>query len=893
MKRILGLILLVVAMVGTGVYFYFAKGIEARDVPLEVIATENAMALPGTMAVASLDVKYIRRISKTLYGSSDPMPLITEGDENLLNALRKQGHNIFEQTDYALLAAGANKDDMFFGGILLGKDYPVDAIIKTLKDKYLVRTDKRTGSFLIKKESIETCKMSEEVAVYIEPHAILISTPKDMHQILSRLKTNAASEVNLTAWRDFRKNKISAIGVIAPKEIEKSVNNGMAKMMLKGFEDKKNVDSAFLGALVNLTSPQGLKLVAEISTKDHALLNKAEKGFYELKENFKDSLKKDFPTLSGLQRYSSVHVEDNKLKAKFIADKDFISDVKKIPEEFMRMMFSGFAVKSGTSANLAENVDRILEPNKIMKFKENANFTNLRNYEDKYAETPTLVQGPFSINISSIGISPDSDKAIELKLEVKSGPLVNIPAISTHFSEGGSFAEFNINRVEGADGHNLLKNERCGRNRNSKTAMLHANASNKHVDGKVIPYQYVIGDKKIRLNEGASLYDISAIKGTIKLSLATKVKTKTFKKPFDNQIFETENVRMFFKDGGSDKITYQITGKPYYILDVRPLNAKGQYLVTSGFTRMGENVSIDVIGTVSSVEIVYAEEMESKDYPFVIRDVLPKFNGKNEFYKPHNSVLLSKNQFIKQVSVPFEKPDNLCIEQTKTKAGEFLVCANKFDYTMQNLGSWFKLYAPSSDALLASIKNTTVTLNSMVDDKGYSHDLNIKQRFKFKEQFDNKKLIVSGSLRMGTDNKELADLKVKQVSGVIQVRLPKNLTPIVLNAQKFGETRAGENGFKVKLVSLENKSLTIEFEGDISNIADVRAKDINGEYLALQQLDIKEKSTFGLTLKQRKALEGNAKKWSIYLYPYGTPETIEIYYSSEFEEVDYPFNLKF
>lgn len=73
MKRVLiTLLVLIVAITAGGAYFIYLKVLTPGDVPAKVVNAEEVIATSGTIAIASVDMSYVREIDKALSSLKDP-----------------------------------------------------------------------------------------------------------------------------------------------------------------------------------------------------------------------------------------------------------------------------------------------------------------------------------------------------------------------------------------------------------------------------------------------------------------------------------------------------------------------------------------------------------------------------------------------------------------------------------------------------------------------------------------------------------------------------------------------------------------------------------------------------------------------------------------------------
>ena len=184
---------------------------------------EEAVATSGTIAIASVDMTYIRRIEDLFKQIKDPSPLVaptsteSETDKTLIDKLNDRGVNLFSNTDYGLAAINVAEKKPAYTVVLFGR-YSRENLKRAIDQDYVI--DESTANYwLISKnaeqeEKIDPCAVKtavksepEQQALHIENGRIILSSPELMPVLLKRFASNARAEISLTKWRIFRKEK--------------------------------------------------------------------------------------------------------------------------------------------------------------------------------------------------------------------------------------------------------------------------------------------------------------------------------------------------------------------------------------------------------------------------------------------------------------------------------------------------------------------------------------------------------------------------------------------------------------------------------------------------------------------------------------------------------------
>jgi len=143
MKRILITLLVLIVILAGGAYFLLLKAITPGDVSAKVMDAEEAIATSGTIAIASVDMSFVRRIDEMFNSGKDPSPLSapksaeSKTEKTLLEKLKKQGVNLTSQTDYALATINVSQEKPAYTFVLIGR-FSRDKLKPALRQNYLV-----------------------------------------------------------------------------------------------------------------------------------------------------------------------------------------------------------------------------------------------------------------------------------------------------------------------------------------------------------------------------------------------------------------------------------------------------------------------------------------------------------------------------------------------------------------------------------------------------------------------------------------------------------------------------------------------------------------------------------------------------------------------------------
>jgi hypothetical protein len=374
---------------------------------------EEAIATSGTIALASVDMSYIRRIDEMFNSDKDPLPLSSpkqvepEPTKTLLEKLNKQGINLISETDYALATINISQGKPAYTFVLFGR-FSRDKLKQAIRQHYLV--DESVSDYLLIEKLPEQAKKDDpcakpstrklapiKQALHIQNGRILLSSPELMPILLKCFAEKARAGVSLEKWRQFRNEKAIAGALMSPKEEKKG-----AVDLLLGALSNQPLKDVYAGAVVSLLPTPGFTFLIDAHS------NKAEWP-HEIKTKYDAWIKeavddlKEMPTLTSLIQTLSVQADGNVLRFKTIANRKTLENVEKIPGEFLQMAFPGiFDVdKKGRPAD----AEQIVKDSEVEKYTQHFNFSFVQPFDDKNVfHKPDYLTGPFAVRLKKIGL---------------------------------------------------------------------------------------------------------------------------------------------------------------------------------------------------------------------------------------------------------------------------------------------------------------------------------------------------------------------------------------------------------------------------------------------------------------------------------------------------------
>ena len=918
MKRILIILLVLIALLASGAYFLLTKVLVPDAVPEKVMNAEEAVATSGTIAIASLDMKFVRRVDKIFNANKDPAPLVKPKPvKSLLDKLNKQGVNLYTQTDYALATINIGQAKPAYTVVLFGRFSP-NKIKTVIQQSYLVE-EGVDGVWLItkvveEKKNNDPCAVpasssknstAMQQALHVQNDRIILSGPELMPVLLKRFSEKARAGVSLTKWRQFRKDKAAAGAMMSPKEAKKGATD-LPSALLLGAISNQPLNEIYAGAVVSmLPSPGFTFLIDAHSSKSGWPLEVKTKYDTWLSETVSEL--KDMPILASLFQTLKVQVDGNILHFSTVANKTTLDNLEKVPGEFLKMLLSG-AFDGAEDAGPA-SAEQVVKDSEIEKYAPRFDFSSVQPFEEKGVfYKPDYVVGPFGVRLKRIGLLATDDSIIELKVNVEGKGFENLSGESMRKSDESPVANLLVTAVEDKDGNNLLREELCGKTRNLVASSLAVSRDKEYIDGKLISKSLKIsGDKSVRLKQLVLLSQVAKIKGKIVIRAATQTSVKTLKRPFAKKTIETSKVRMYLKKSNLSTVKYNLSGDMSRILAVRAKNSKGQYLAGDSSSVSSyegiKTVSKRFKGKVASIEVVVAEQMKSADYPFEINQIAPRYGNKGNG-KKIEMMITSKSRFLRKHAKI--KYNGVCKDKQKVRVGTFMICLNKFgDRQGRETGGEFDVIAPYDEALQNDLSAAVLSIDTVTTDSGkeiaFAKNEKVGFVYKFDTHYNDKKKdweilnrrLHGANVNIFSDKEELKNKKISTVKGTLTIRLPKHSTYIELAANELGVSKKTKDGLTANISAFEDWSTYIDLQGSVDKVMRLMPLAKDGTILNTDNDRIYEQQylTWGMSKEDKEKIKALPKKWQGMITVYGKPEKIRIFYANEFEIIKHKFQF--
>ncbi len=244
------------------------------------------------------------------------------------------------------------------------------------------------------------------------------------------------------------------------------------------------------------------------------------------------------------------------------------------------------------------------------------------------------IAGPFGLRLERTSRAGPDDP-LELTLRAL-GPLIpNLPPDAA--------ARFSVERILNKDGQALLREERCGRDRNTLPARLRREGILERTEA----------EKKLRLRPGTHLADVERIEGHLEFDLPERTQTLSARELRAGQTLELPGGSLELTSVTATSFSYRVLGQPH-LVQIRGLNADRAPLASVeaweadlpfGEGRLGAR---RYAGALATLEVIVALETRHASYPLTLASARPGTDGASLDVESSEFIHYSAEQYQKE-----------------------------------------------------------------------------------------------------------------------------------------------------------------------------------------------------------------------------------------------------
>ncbi|PCJ44889.1 MAG: hypothetical protein COA99_06475, partial [Moraxellaceae bacterium] len=628
--RVFIAIVLVICLGLVSLFFTNQPQIPPKQERPEVVAIEAALSDGQLLAIANIDVGYIREITEAVYGKLNVSMFPVLSENGLMGQLLSVDKDMAEVSNISVGIKRSSDEApasilLVFTGV-----FGVDQIYNQLNLNYEVDKDDSQWVTITEKVvpdedgCLDEQKLRNVKKEYLFVSDTLILLSEDMSQgqvFLERYRKKAPETQSLEAWREYRKGAVAAFNLGNPFQASAAIP-GMTGYILKS-ETKKNPEITGVSAKVAVDIRSiSLSLNARLDSDNHNwIATTIEKSNLKL-ENAKDDVELVSPTFRDLVTTVTVNTD----RKGVVYDAEIGIEMLERLNDILSEAFS-YAM-GGNNKQRKPEAERI--ENNPVDYALNKHFEKLPDAKDSpFLESPLLKNGPFIIDVDYL--KKNENGQFEMRVLGK----VSLPNIETKDgSKPSGRMKLHVKSVLDKNGKELLKNERCDSNKSHFGDRNH----------KATVSEYYSGDdisswKTVRLEEGAIPSEVDRLIGEI--SFNSPIKVHKFKVPLKvGSEIDHLGMRFYLSKVGSQQVGYQLSGNTSRLLEVRALNADGKVLSKSW--RFGDADGSKVVqgykGDVKSLELYLVEQTKELKLPFEVNHIFS-----HQTVKPEENLSISSS----------------------------------------------------------------------------------------------------------------------------------------------------------------------------------------------------------------------------------------------------------
>ncbi len=836
----------------------------------EIEIAENALADDELILISHFNNDLLTTIINYMVGKDDPFPIpIQKEYKGLWDTLYTGPANFRDNLDqlifgWQLSIKGKNPDDVEFSpddsnvAIIASGKFDSSILQELLAQYYDIESIDENNyklTHITQEPKARVCpddngKKKTPITFYAHASTTLLVISQHKHKlskIINRINSKSNASIDLTNWRNFRKDNITSLGILLPKQLHNTTSGFSKAIIQQTVNGNPDFISVFGGASIDYLGGK-IKFDVDIFSPDQELIKKTEKETKTEIDKYITSAKGFSPTLAEL---SKVEISSEAGILHFSQKWDF-KTLKKIPDIFGELISSIFSIGRNSDTG-KENISEESINEDPWDYSINRKLSNLPPYRTKENDiAPVSVDGPFAIDIKRVGIG-DKSNLLELELTTK----ILVPEIKGFWSNSQAKLTLNVDSVKSKDDKELLRDEFCikklkgfGKKNHESSEGLNSNNNSIYID------------KTIRLIPEANFNNIDKITGKIQFTAPVNVKKIPVKLNIGS-IVEESGLRFFITDIKQQSISYQITGEESKLLEIRALNSEGKTLQKSFSSRFSGKTVANFRGDVKGLEVYILAKEKSHEISFSLNadDILSAEHTHNKQPLP----ILTEPNIVDIEKWTKLKTSTLTLEEIKkrhtywwsaetpkiaiyNKSPIIMFFEHDYNSTWKNSLS-IKLLLPFIDEL---VKNLTAIEIQVFDSKSkpnpgifkefinlypgqsipsgkYIPDFIFKDTPYLKKKFD---------MLLGLEQGE----KINALEGNLLIKLPQSIDKTITKLPDFGNPiLIGENTIFLQEISRGFiPRIKINFEGNVDKLINIVAITKTGQRIFPAQQSLKD-----------------------------------------------------
>ncbi|MDO3382229.1 hypothetical protein [Gilvimarinus algae] len=777
-----------------------------------------ALLTPQTYALARVDIDRLKALEE-LSGRAANLSALPGDTDKLFDSLAAAGIDMRAQSSYLWLAgyASGRKGD---GLMVVEGQFDASKLSRWLGERYSVEQPLPDG-LLFTTTNESTCEKSEPRRALIRDDLLVIGGPEAVEAFAQRLEQGVAIAPQVQHWYDLSAEQLASLAVFEPANIGKAAG-GMPGFMLKSLGAAASPASGLYLGAETVALPPGVELSVLVESQDEDFLNQSKDAIDARLSELRQQAATNFPETLSLYDRLSVNRTDSGVRAAMRFDENLYREL----EQWINSLFSqAFSMGGDDQAPVEEQLDED-PPVFTEQSAEPKPFEHFSALSDAFFK-PVAAVGPFALAVDSLELGEDN--RIHVNLSARAYELPNVPG-------RGAAAQLYIGDVVDSAGESLLVVPECGPDANRDAGDI-GNPINhsSYIDGEMVSYLRVSGEKSIVLREGTSLGAIAQLSGYIRYPQVTATERIRLRQPLAGQVVEREGVQIRFMESGKHSLSYRFSGDTDRLLHVAALNAQGQPLSSGGalwgdvLFGAGKSASVDFRGEIASVEVVLASDIEERRYPFTLDRLLPQpqasdFPKRQQSWQDAGSWSALAEAEPPSVSYDWSQPAQevsvgpvlMAVNEASASGGfGFSLAADLYVTNQIPLHTLLSGVRLSVDQLvLAGGEKRAVEVTGFA---AFSHDGGYWMNGEY--QPDDERPWLKAGVRLG--DRDIKAQEAQAIEGHLSIAIPESASTHEL-AFDLGASWSSDD-FSLTVTKFTAEALYLSFSGDISALIGVEA----------------------------------------------------------------------
>jgi hypothetical protein len=788
----LALAALLVAALAVGVWLTWRR-FSASDSAASLVRLEEALAGPGAIALAHVDVARLRELAgpsaeSALLAASGLREVEGRGEvSRVLLAVSRAA----ERTELAAVLLGRFDGAAIEAALGASSEGIEEALLAGERVLYIDRID------------TETCRASR-LGLALGPDRIVLADGAAIENLLTRL---GGAGLGLEAARGTAFLTARWSGAPVPAELSEP---GVRALLESLYAALGGATGMRASARTDLRGRLALEL--EIDAADAAGAAALLERWRAYREARRGEWSRSMPALARWSDALELAGEGSALRARAALAADDAA-LPQLADDALVFAASAFQASPSGLSQAAE-----LWPS---SFRESQPLAAVPAYraDAPLAGAADAIAGPFGIRIERVR----GEEALEVELRAVGPDVPNLPAPD-------AAPLLVVESVQSEKGEDLLDGRGCGAGRPAQAQPLLRSS----------PAPLVEGIKLLRLRRGVGLDAVDSIRGRVELDLAVRTQSVRASELQPGTRLEGPGVSLELSALAPSGFAYRVHGERANLLYVRGLDAAGAPLAGREAWQVelpasGERIgALRHLGQLASVEAIFALERESGVFPFALESARPGSDGE--------AMHVESSSFIDYSPAQYDREFGSLKADPRTTRSGFAAQASAGPFQL-GLGALvsegvvapqLKLIAPDIPNLTYNATGLELELTSvrLRDRRSFTPALRVPvapgHRF--------------GSLELEAELRPVTDIAaaavdVERLAGQLILRLPSRVEVLELNEVEPGRgAAAGKVAFS--LTELARDGFALRMRGPRGRFFSARAFGAEGQELAVKHTSI-------------------------------------------------------